>query len=99
MGAHLIQPWSSTQPTIILSSGEAELHGAVRAAAAGLGFLSLLADFGVTSALRVCVDWQQRIQGNGCQTRSGQGPTPGCPGPLDPAEGSQRRFLTIQNSG
>jgi hypothetical protein len=44
LGAHLLKAWSSTQPTIALSSCEAELHGVVRASAAGLGMLSLLAD-------------------------------------------------------
>ena len=45
LGAHLLKAWSSTQPTTTLPSGEAELHGVVRGSAAGLGVLSLLADF------------------------------------------------------
>ena len=55
-GKHLLKSWSSTQPTITLSSGEAELHGVVRAGAAGLGFLSLFADLGVQLPLRVWTD-------------------------------------------
>ena len=47
LGAHLLKSWSSTQPTITLSSGEAELHGVVRGAAAGLGMAPLFADLGV----------------------------------------------------
>ena len=56
LGAHLLKSWSSTQPTIILSSGEAELHGVVRGSAAGLRMLSLLADLGVRILLRVWTD-------------------------------------------
>jgi len=39
-GSHSLKSWSSTQATITLSSGEAELHGVVRGSAVGLGFLS-----------------------------------------------------------
>ena len=56
LGAHLLKAWSSTQPTITLSSGEAELHGVVRASAAGLGMLALLADFGAKLPMRVWTD-------------------------------------------
>ena len=56
LGAHLLKAWSSTQPTITLSSGEAELCGVVRGAAAGLGMLSLLADLGTRIPLRVWTD-------------------------------------------
>ena len=38
-GSHLLKSWASTQPTITLSSGEAELYGVVRGGAIGLGFL------------------------------------------------------------
>ena len=54
MGAQLMKSCSSTQPVITLSSGEAELYGVVRAAANGLGYLSLLADFGIKIPMRVC---------------------------------------------
>ena len=37
LGAHMLKSWSSTQPTITLSSGEAELQGVIKGAAAGLG--------------------------------------------------------------
>ena len=56
LGAHLLKSWASTQPTITLSSGEAELHGVVKGSAAGLGMLSLLADLGVRIRLRVWTD-------------------------------------------
>ena len=51
VGKHLIKSWASTQPTITLSSGEAELHGVIRAAANGLGYLPLLSDLGVRTRL------------------------------------------------
>ena len=41
--------WSRTQPTIALSSGEAELAAVVAGVAEGLGMLSILADFGMTT--------------------------------------------------
>ena len=56
LGAHMLKAWSSTQPTINLSSGEAELHGVVRGSAAGLGMLSLLADLGSSLPLRIWTD-------------------------------------------
>ena len=56
MGSQLMKSWSSTQPVITLSSGEAELYGVVRAAANGLGYLSLLADFGIKIPMRVWTD-------------------------------------------
>ena len=56
LGAHLLKSCASTQPTITLSSGEAELHGVVKGAAAGLGMLSLLADLGIRTKLRLWTD-------------------------------------------
>ena len=56
MGSHLIKSWSSTQPLITLSSGEAEFHGVVKAAGTGMGYQALLADLGVAVPLRVWTD-------------------------------------------
>ena len=70
LGAHLLKSWSMTQPIITLSSGEAELHGVVKAAAGGLGFLSLLADFGVTLRLRL---WTDSTASKGICARQGLG--------------------------
>ena len=56
LGEHMLKAWSSTQPRITLSSGEAELHGVVGASAAGLGMLALLADFGARLPMRVWTD-------------------------------------------
>ena len=46
LGGHCLKSWSSTQPTVSLSSGEAEFYGLVKAAGVGLGFKSMLQDFG-----------------------------------------------------
>ena len=46
LGAHCLKSWSTTQPTISLSSGEAEFYGLVKAAGVGLGYKALLKDFG-----------------------------------------------------
>ena len=70
MGGHFIKSWSSTQPTITLSSGEAELHGVVRAAANGLGYLSLLSDLGIRLRLQL---WTDSTASQGICARQGLG--------------------------
>ena len=40
LGAHVIKTWSTTQPSVTLSSGEADLYGVVKACRAGLGIRS-----------------------------------------------------------
>jgi hypothetical protein len=70
VGAHLIKSWATTQPTITLSSGEAELYGVARAAANGLGYLSLLADLGIKLRLRV---WTDSTASQGMCGRQGLG--------------------------
>ena len=47
IGMHCIRTWSSTQPSVTLSSGEAEFYGLVKAAGAGLGHQSLMKDVGI----------------------------------------------------
>ena len=56
LGSHLIKSWSSTQPSISLSSGEAEYYGAVKAMGMAFGHQSLLADMGNTARVRVWTD-------------------------------------------
>ena len=46
-GSHTLKCWSRTQAVIALSSGEAELYGAVKASSEALGFISMFKDFGV----------------------------------------------------
>ena len=56
LGSHAVKSWSSTQAVIALSSGEAELAGATKAAAIALGMKSLMRDFGILTAPRVWTD-------------------------------------------
>ena len=60
LGSHVIRTWSSTQPSVTLSSGEAEFYGLVKAAGAGLGHQSLLRDIGLE--LPVCVCGPTRVR-------------------------------------
>ena len=45
LGKHCLKSWSSTQPSVSLSSGEAEFYGLVKASGIGLGFQALFKDF------------------------------------------------------
>ena len=56
LGAHLLKSWSSTQPSISLSSGEAEYYGVVKASGIALGQQSLMADLGMKVGVRVWTD-------------------------------------------
>ena len=57
IGSHLIKSWSSIQPSITMPSGEAEMVGVTKAAAAvALGFRSLMADLGLDWPVRVWTD-------------------------------------------
>ena len=55
-GSHYIKSWSRQQTLVALSSAEAELYGAVKASAEGLGIQSLAADFGLTRKIRLYAD-------------------------------------------
>jgi len=46
LGGHLLTHWSSTQATVALSSGEAELNGVIKACSEALGMMNLYADVG-----------------------------------------------------
>ena len=70
IGKHCIRTWSSTQPSVTLSSGEAEFYGRVKAAGAGLGHQSLMKDVGLE--LPVCV-WTDSSAALGIASRSGLG--------------------------
>ena len=56
LGSHCLKAWSSTQPTVSLSSGEAEFYGLVKASGIGLGFKALLEDFGRELPVTVWTD-------------------------------------------
>ena len=52
----MIKTWSSTQKNITLTSGEAELIAAVKAASEGLGVVNMLSEWGQECRVRVWVD-------------------------------------------
>ena len=56
MGGHTIKHWSVTQPTIALSSGEAELGGICRGASIALGLQSLANDLGIKLRVEILTD-------------------------------------------
>ena len=70
LGRHTIKHWSSTQPSVALSSGEAEFYGIMRGTGQGLGYQSLLRDIGLTLPLRVRTDSSAVI---GICSRQGRG--------------------------
>ena len=55
-GNHCIKSWSSTQKSISLSSGEAELVAAVKTSAELIGLIQLSADWDMEMSGRVLVD-------------------------------------------
>ena len=55
-GLHCIRHWSQTQPTIALSSGEAELGGLAKGIAQGMGLRSIAADLGIDLPLTLRTD-------------------------------------------
>ena len=55
-GNHLVKHWSQTQPTVALSSAEAELSGICKGAAQSLGLQSLAADLGINLKLTIMSD-------------------------------------------
>ena len=56
IGNHYIKSWSSTQKTIALSSGEAELTALVKTSCEIIGMLQLAADWGLDYEGEVLVD-------------------------------------------
>lgn len=55
-GSHCIKHWASTQTTIALSSGEAELNGLCKGASMALGLRSVADDLGVKYDLTIQAD-------------------------------------------
>ena len=56
MGRHSLKHWSTTQTTIVLSSGEAELSGICRGASIALGLQSLAKDLRVELRIDILTD-------------------------------------------
>ena len=52
-GDYVLKWWSKTQPTIALSSGEAELAALIRATSEGLGIQSTMQEFGIEAPLKI----------------------------------------------
>ena len=69
-GAHTLKTWSGIQVTVALSSAEAEPFALTKGAAQALGFITLLADFGVEVQVAVHTDASAAI---GIVRRSGFG--------------------------
>ena len=55
-GTHLIKAWSTTQTTVALSSGEAELSGIVKGSTQAIGLRSVAADLGTSYDLHLYTD-------------------------------------------
>ena len=55
-GTHLLKHWSTTQQTIALSSGEAELKGIVKGAAEGMGLQSVGRDLNTELSIHLYTD-------------------------------------------
>ena len=72
VSGHLVKSWSTTQPMIALSSGEAELYALVKAAAQAKDLCNLMADFGYETKITVHTDSTAAI---GIVHRKGLGKT------------------------
>ena len=55
-GAHCLKHWSSTQSTLALKSGEAELGGLPKGIPQGIGLRSLASDLGINLKLKLLTD-------------------------------------------
>ena len=53
---HCLETYSSTQPLIALSAGEAEYYGIVKAGCVGLGIQSLFRDLGIEVEVHINTD-------------------------------------------
>ena len=70
LGGHCLKSWSSTQKSITLSSGEAELVAAVKMCTEVIGITQLARDWGVELEGRIYVDSSAAI---GVAKRRGNG--------------------------
>ena len=69
-GRHLIKRWAKAQHVVSLSSAEAELYAAVKAASEMVGIRSIMADMGMQCELILAVDASAAI---GRMNREGLG--------------------------
>ena len=56
MGLHAVKHWSSTQTTVSLSCGEAELHGVAKGGANSIGLQALALDLGIDAGIKLHSD-------------------------------------------
>ena len=70
IGDHLIKAWSSTQPIVAMSSGEAEYYAMVKGASTALGLQSMASEVGYPLSIVLCVDSSAAI---GISSRRGLG--------------------------
>ena len=70
IGSHLIKAWSSTQPIIAMSSGEAEYYAMVKSASTALGLQAMAKEVGYSLNIMLCVDSSAAI---GISSRRGLG--------------------------
>ena len=56
LGLHCLKTWSSSQPVVALSSGEAEFYGMVKGSSNALGIKGTLDDMGVEVSIDVHTD-------------------------------------------
>ena len=61
-GGHGLKHWSTTQTTVALSSGGAELGGICRGASLALGLESLAKDLGIDLSLEILTDATAAIE-------------------------------------
>ena len=69
-GGCVVKSWSSTQGSIALSVAEAEYYAAVKGAAEGLGFQSMLKDLGFECRIEL---WQDSSAAKSIASRAGIG--------------------------
>ena len=55
-GNHCIKTWSTTQPVIALSSGEAEYYGMVKGAGNAIGIVGVFQDMGIQETVTLYTD-------------------------------------------
>ena len=76
-GGHLLKRWSSTQQTIALSSGEAELKGIVKGAAEGLGLQNVGKDLNIEHDVHIYIYTDSSAaMGMVARTKKGMGGSP-----------------------
>ena len=70
LGNHCLKTWSSTQKSITLSSGEAELVAAVKASCETIGFVQMAMEWGLETVAEIMVDSSAAL---GAVKRKGNG--------------------------